>query len=315
MNKPVVFFGDLVTDMIMQVERLPIVPDQVQNIRSITLEPGGAGNSLIVAARLGAKVIALGTIGEDANGDQVHAMLQAEGVDVSHVQRGAGSINMTVLVLVDDAGEHVFLVHEGRGAPLALDADTRALIEGAALFFMPGYALHEPRVGVVALDALEIAVRARVPVICDLGPIAGQVDMREPAMVVIAHSAACLLTEAEALLFTGQPDADAAATWLQAVGARDVVIKRGPDGCLCYPHGGGRLVVPGLPVADVRDTSGAGDAFAAGYVLAWLAHGDMRRAAAFANVVGAAKVRKLGTGRQMPTRAEIAALPGGAELL
>ena len=148
MNKPVVFFGDLVTDMVMHVERLPIAPDQVQNIRSITLEPGGAGNSLIVAARLGAPAVALGTIGEDASGAQVHAMLLAEGVDVSQVQRGAGSINMTVLVLVDDAGQHVFLVHEGRGAPLALDAGARALIESAALFFVPGYALHEPRVGV-----------------------------------------------------------------------------------------------------------------------------------------------------------------------
>jgi sugar/nucleoside kinase (ribokinase family) len=301
---PIVFFGDLVTDVVMRVERLPIEANRVQNIRAITIEPGGAGNSLLTAARLGAHAAALGTIGVDANGEQVYQILRDEGVDVSCIQRGAGSVNMSVLVIIDDAGEHVFLVHEGFGEELRLGPAERALIEGAAAFFVPGYALHEPRVGDQAVPALEIAVAAGVPVYCDLGPIVSDAVVRDKALTVLANSRACLLTEDEAITFSRTADADAAARWLQAQGARDVIIKRGAHGCSCYIGDGPRVDIAGLKV-DARDTAGAGDSFAAGFLYDLLRHGDVIAAARFANAVGAAKVQKIGTGRNMPTREEV----------
>ena len=128
--------------------------------------------------------------------------------------------------------------------------------------------------------------------------------MRDKALAVLANSRACLLTEDEALTFTGAADADAAARWLQAHGARDVIIKRGPQGCSCYVGDGPRVDIAGLKV-DVRDTAGAGDSFAAGFLFDVLQHGHVIEAARFANAVGAAKVQKLGTGRNMPTREEV----------
>jgi ribokinase len=300
----ILFYGDLVTDMVMQVARLPIEANKVQPISSIGIEPGGAGNSLIVAARLGVHAIALGTIGEDYAGEQIYQALAHEGVDVSFVQRGAGSINMTVLVMVDKAGEHVFLVHRGAGELLNIGAAERALICGVDAFFVPGYALHEPRVGPVALDALQIAVDAGVPVFSDLGPIVGDDSLRDMALAVNARSHTALLTEDEALTFTRQSSADDAAHWMQAQGARTVIIKRGGQGCVCYAPDLPRTEISGVPVK-VLDTSGAGDSFAAGYIVEWFKHRDVLRAARFANAVGAAKVQKLGTGRQMPTAEEI----------
>jgi ribokinase len=303
----ILVYGDLVSDMVMRVDRLPIEANRVQNIHGIEIEPGGAGNSLIVAARLGAHAIAFGTIGEDVSGQQVYAALKAEGVDVHAVQRGVGSVNMTVLVLVDAAGEHVFLVHRGYGETLRIGAPERALIAGADAYLVPGYALHEPRVGPVALDALHIAVDAGVPIVSDLGPIVGDASLRESALAVNAASRMAVLTEEEALIFTGAATANDAARWLQAQGARDVVLKRGAAGCVCYVGADAPVALEGHPVA-ARDTSGAGDAFVAGLLVDWLAHRDVVRAARFANAVGAAKVQRVGTGRQMPTRAEIEAL-------
>ncbi len=303
----ILFYGDLVTDMVLQVERLPVEANKVQSISAISYEPGGAGNSLIVAARLGVQAIAFGTIGEDTAGEQIYQALKLEGVNVAHVQRGAGSLNMTVLVMVDAAGEHVFLVHRGAGELLRIGPDERALITGVDAFFMPGYALHEPRVGPVALDALRIAVEGGVPIFSDLGPIVSDDSLREVALQVTAHTHTALLTEDEALLFTRQTTADDAARWMQAHGAQTVVIKRGAAGCLCYSPEGARIEIAGIPVKAV-DTSGAGDSFAAGYIVSWFKHRDMVSAARFANAVGAAKVQKVGTGRQMPTQAEISAL-------
>jgi ribokinase len=303
----IVFYGDLVTDVVINLPRLPIEPNKVQRIRAITIEPGGAGNSLITAARLGAHAAALGCIGEDGNGEQVYQILRAEGVDVSRVQRGADTTNMSVFVFVDDAGQHVFLVHEGAGPPLNLGPAETALIRNAAAFFMPGYALHEPRVGEQALPAMEIALAAGVPIFSDLGPIVGDRDLRDRALTVLRHSQVALLTEEEALKLSEAADGETAARWMQAQGAQHIVIKRGGEGCSVFVGVAPRVDIAGIPV-EMRDTSGAGDSFAAGFIVDLLKHDDIVRAARFANAVGAAKVQKLGTGRQMPTLEEVMCL-------
>lgn len=304
----VVCYGDLVTDLVMAIEHLPIEPERVQRIHDISIEPGGAGNFLITAARLGAHAVAFGAVGEDAYGQAVYDMLQAEGVDVSYAQRGAGSVNVLVLVIVDDAGQHVFLVRDGSGAPFVLDARSIALIQRADLFFMPGYALHERRVAGSAVAATRLAAEAGVPVMNDLGPIVSETAVREAALEIVRLSEASLLTADEALRFTGQHTEADAARWMLAQGTRHVVIKRGSAGCIVFSADGSEYVIPGIPVP-VRDTTAAGDAFAAGFAVTWLQHRDVRKAAAFANRVGAAKVQKLGSGRQCPTVAEIAQIP------
>jgi ribokinase len=306
-SKPVIVcYGDLVTDLVMTVERLPIVAEQVQTIHAITVEPGGAGNFLITASRLGARAVAFGTIGEDAYGQAVYDLLLEEGVDVSYAQRGAGSVNVLVLVIIDDAGQHVFLVRDGVGDPFVLDARSSALIRRADLFFMPGYALHERRVAGSAIAATRTAAEASVPVMNDLGPIVSEAGVREAALEIVRLSEVSLLTAEEAMRFTGEDSEDRAARWMLAHGTRHVVVKRGGEGCAVY-SAGEYHAIPGIPVV-VRDTTAAGDAFAAGFAVAWLEHRDVRRAAEFANCVGAAKVQKVGSGRQCPTMAEIAAV-------
>lgn len=302
----VVCYGDLVTDLVMTVERLPIVAEQVQGIRAIAVEPGGAGNFLITAARLGADAVAFGTIGEDSYGQAVHDMLRAEGVDVSYAQRGEASVNVLVLVIVDDAGQHVFLVRDGVGAPFHIDARSAALIQSAHLFFMPGYALHERRVAGSALQATRLAAQAGVPVMNDLGPIVAEAAVRAATLEIVHLSEVSLLTADEAMRYTGAASPEAAAAAMLGLGTRHVVIKRGADGCDVF-SATGRAYIPGIPVV-ARDTTAAGDAFAAGFAMEWLKHRDVIEAARFANAVGAAKVQKVGSGRQCPTRDEIDAV-------
>jgi len=302
----IVCFGDLVTDLVMAIERLPVEAERVQVIRSVSIEPGGAGNFLITAARLGAHAVALGTIGEDMYGQAAYDALLAEGVDLSHVQRGAGSVNVLVLVLVDDAGQHVFLVHEGSGDPLTLDARMTDLLRSADLLFVPGYALHERRVAAAVLPAARIAAEAGVPVMNDLGPIVAEPSVRPTALALVGLSTASLLTADELRCFAGLDDEAQAAAWMLSLGTQYVVVKRGEAGCAVY-SASGHQAIPGIPVT-VRDTTAAGDAFAAGFAVQWLIEQDVLRAAEFANCVGAAKVQKLGSGRQCPTLAEVRAI-------
>lgn len=303
----VVCYGDLVTDLVMTVERLPIEPEKVQNIHAITVEPGGAGNFLITAARLGTRAIAYGAVGEDPYGQSVYEMLREENIDVSYAQRGAGSVNVLVLVVVDDAGQHVFLVRDGAGDPFVIDERSTQLIQAADAFFMPGYALHERRVAGSAVQATQIAYEAGVPVMNDLGPIVNEASVRPQTMDILRMSEVSLLTADEAVLYTRTATYADAARWMLDKGTKHVVIKRGGEGCVVFSQDGTLVEIAGIPVT-VRDTTAAGDSFAAGFVVEWLKHRDVVAAARFANCVGAAKVQKIGSGRQCPTREEIEAV-------
>lgn len=303
----IVCFGDLVTDLVMTVERLPIEPERVQNIHAITVEPGGAGNFLITAARLGARAVAFGTIGEDAYGQSVFDMLRAENIDVRFAQRGAGSVNVLVLVIVDDAGQHVFLVRDGAGDPFVIDERSSQLLQSADAFFLPGYALHERRVAGSAVQATQIAFDAGVPVFNDLGPIVNEESVRPQTLDILRMSEVSLLTADEAMRYTRTATYGDAARWMMAHGSKHVIIKRGGEGCAVFLQNGDVVEIAGIPV-QVRDTTAAGDAFAAGFVVEWLKQRDVIAAARFANCVGAAKVQKIGSGRQCPTREEIEAV-------
>ena len=85
-----------------------------------------------------------------------------------------------------------------------------------------------------------------------------------------------------------------------------VVIKRGMAGCFLL-RGDDLHIAPGLPVI-AQDATGAGDSLAASVIYGYLAGLDLEPLGDLANATGAAKVRKLGTGHNMPTVGEVNAM-------
>ena len=79
--------GGIVADLIVPIQSFPITPQAHQVVERLSIEPGGLGNCLVVAARLGLHAIALGWVGRDLFGDQLMASLRQEAVDVEHVLR------------------------------------------------------------------------------------------------------------------------------------------------------------------------------------------------------------------------------------
>jgi sugar/nucleoside kinase (ribokinase family) len=82
-----------------------------------------------------------------------------------------------------------------------------------------------------------------------------------------------------------------------------VCVKHGKNGCQIHTvaESAGH---PGFKVP-VRDTTAAGDSFAAAFLYGYLQKWDLSDIALFANAMGAAKVRKMGSGRQVPTLGEM----------
>ena len=111
-----------------------------------------------------------------------------------------------------------------------------------------------------------------------------------------------LLTTEEIPLLTSGSAVD-----LLDLGPDMVVVKQGAAGCTIYERGQEPVVVPGYPVP-VRDTSAAGDSFDAGFIVGAGWGWSSVECAKLANAVGAAKVQKLGGGRNVPTRADVQAV-------
>ncbi len=301
----VVTVGDFVADLLVSIPTLPVEPAKHQLATEMSVEPGGAGNFVIAGARLGLDMRLLGVRGTDLFGDTAAAALVAEGLDTQWLVAQPDGSTTTVLVLVDDACRHVFLGKYGIGPAVEWSAAWEEQIRAAQALFLSGYTLHEERLASAALRGLETARESGVQVFFDPGPhIAGMTELR--IANVLSRTDVLLLTEDEIPLVTqGQDGLDAAVGLLDA-GPALICVKRGAQGCMLISHEK-RVLHPGFPVG-VRDTNAAGDSFAAAFIYAVLRGWPLEQVAAFANAMGAAKVQKLGSGRRVPTRAEVLAV-------
>ena len=113
---------------------------------------------------------------------------------------------------------------------------------------------------------------------------------------VLAKTHTVMLNDEEARLFAGEHNLRRAAAVILKAGPTSVIIKRGDAGALLF-HGGGVFAAPAMPLADVKDPTGAGDSFAGG-LLGYLAYaGDMspstiRTAMIMGSVMGSFAVEK-----------------------
>jgi len=307
MTLSVVTLGDLVADLIVPIAQLPLRNQEHQVARDIAIDAGSTGSVLIVAARLGLHARALGAVGADFIGDQVRAALAEEGVAVSSIAAPPGGRTTTSIVLIDDTAQHVFVWMRGTGAPQPFDPAWRPSIEQAGALFTTGYALQPPSVFTPAAvqAGIDIAFAHNIPIFFDLGPVAAHVP-REQIDAVVSRATVCFATAEELTGWVGIDDLGRAARQLLAQGPQLVVVKLGARGCLIVTASK-QEQVDGFSVA-VRNTAGAGDAFSAAYIYGYLKGFAAREIGIFANAVGALAVTKIGTGRNLPQRQEIAQL-------
>lgn len=305
MGKHIVSVGDLVLDVILPV-RLPVQPGAHQESPERRVEPGGAGNFMIAARRMGLTVSAASAVGADGFGTLILEALGAEGVDLSCVVREPGSTSTLVIVLTDpQSGEHTFVGSYGQGPDVSYPPALDAVIARADALFVQGYTLSEHRVVAMARRAIERARQGGVPVMLDAGPFMAYVppDLGEWA---VAQSAVVLATEDEVPLVANGQSGPQAWRAVLAKGPGLLVIKRGEAGCALVTTQGVEQV-PGFRVP-VTDTVGAGDCFDAAFLAGLLNGLPLRQCARLANAMGAAVVQRMGAGRNAPTCADVLAL-------
>ncbi len=304
MPAPVIVIADLIADLAMHIPAFPVQAEDLTRVTYLQLGPGGACNTAIMAARLGLPVMCLGELGYDAFGEAVLEGLQGEGIDCNHIVVSTAVRTPVAGVIVDGGGEPAYLGYRGELRIASLPEPWRQQIGGACALFADGWAENEG-IGQLVLEAFQAASAAGVPTFFDPGPGNPALDNSWHGEVV-RLSQVVLANEKEAVRLTGATDALSAGQAFINSGVKLAVVKRDVAGCLLVTRDKFEIA-PGYPVP-VVDATGAGDSLAAGIIFGHLNGLTLAKLGVLANAIGAAKVQKRGTGLNVPTRAEVAAV-------
>jgi sugar/nucleoside kinase (ribokinase family) len=278
--------GDIAWDVLMRPSGDMVWGADVMG--HVDLMPGGsAANVAVWARRLGADVTLVGLVGEDRLGDLMRSHLQVEGVgDFVRVVPGGQTMRIGVLVRPD--AEHAFVTDHSH--PLGLTADDlpASLLDRADAVFFNGYAVFMAGSASFASGLLAEARRRGVLVAFDPSSFS----------LIRAYGATRLLDEigyvdillanrdeATALVHD-RPETDLLSYTSLAV------VKRGGQGATAVREDG-PLSVTAEPIT-VVDTTGAGDAFDAAFLVEYLACRDLARALTMANRLGGHVASRLG---------------------
>lgn len=289
--------GDLVLDVVLAPDG-PLLPGTDVPGRVTIHQGGSAANTARWLARLGVPTQLVASVGRDPAGRALVGALRSDGVTNRIVRTGAARTGR-IGVLVTKDGERSFVAD--RGAADQLDpSDLRAAwFERAALLHLPAYSLLGEPLGLAGRRAVTMARSAGASVSLDLASSAPLLaDGRRAALALVTSVAPDLLLATAAEL--GALIGPSGRGQIRAVDlARIVVVKRGPGGVsvLTRDPGPSRFDVATRPIV-AADTTGAGDAFDAGFIAEWLAsraagrstNVALRRAAVAGNRVAARQV-------------------------
>lgn len=261
--------GDLMLDVVLAPAR-PLESGTDVPGRVALVQGGSAANTARWLGRLGARSSLIAAVGRDAAGRALVEAIRSDGV-TPRVSRVAGARTGRIGVFVAPGGERSFVADRG-AADLLEPGDLRpAWFAGADALHLPVYSLLGLPLGLAGRRAVQLARDANAAVSVDLASIGPLLTGgRRAARALIAEIAPDLLfataTEAEALLGSRMVDGllDFAST---------AVVKRGAKGATVLARVGEERTR--FEVATERlaatDTTGAGDAFDAGFLVGWFA--------------------------------------------
>ncbi|PXX38560.1 ribokinase [Undibacterium pigrum] len=299
MKPRITVVGSVNMDLVFRTPRMPAVGETLHGHEFCQIPGGKGANQAVAAARQGAQVSFIGAVGDDGFGSFSRDCLAAEGMELSHLARVAGTATGVAGILVDDSGSNSIVLAAGANATLTaaqVEAATAA-IAGAQLLVCQ---LETPLPTVTR--AIEIARAQGVKVILNPAPAQDLTD------ALLAQVDYLILNETEAsqlsgITVTDQISAKAASEQILQRGTATVLLTMGEHGALITDEAGSQFI-PAVKV-DVVDTTAAGDTFVGAFAVG-LANGlSVLDASREAQYTAALTVTKLGAQTSIPQRQQV----------
>jgi sulfofructose kinase len=288
-------FGLNAVDHLIVVPAYPAFDTKVRLLDHVQAAGGQTASALVALTRLGMQTAYAGRFGADAEGQFGLAALKAEGVNTDFAEVIEGARNQIAFIIVDErSGERTViwdrderLAYTPEEAPVEIAARGRILHLDA----------HDP---VACVPLAHAARRAGTIVSADIDNIYEGLPELLPLIDVLISS------KEFPHRLTGISDERASLVEIKArYGCPIVGMTRGERGALLYAEGvfleSAAYAVPG----GCRDTTGAGDAFHAGFIYGILRGEEIRESLRLANATACLKCRALGARTSLPTRREL----------
>lgn len=293
----IVVFGSLTVDLLMPVPTLPRPGETVLG-EAYETQPGGKGaNQAAAAARAGASVRFHGALGDDAFGALSRAALAASGVDVSGIATVDRPTAAAAVLIGSDGANQIAVAAGANLAARAGQVRDADLAPGTTLLL---------QMEVPAAENWALLRRARARGARTVLNVAPALPVPGDALALVDI---LVVNEIEAAMLAGglglgvsEPEALAATLATRCGGVAAVTL--GPAGSIAAGPGG-IVRTAALPV-EVRDTTGAGDAWTGAFAAALDAGCDLALALRHGSVGGSLACRALGARAGLAEAAEIA---------
>lgn len=291
-----VVVGSTNIDMVISASRFPLPGETIIGHDFMSNFGGKGANQAVAAARLGAKTIFIGKVGDDDFGNSTLSHLKEEGIDTSFIYRSTKASSGVALITTVVGGENTIIVNPGANfelSPTEIELSHKAF-EAAAIVLMQ---LETPIDTI--LTASKIAKEYGCYVILNPAPAP-----TKPLPTELLENVDMLIpNKTEASTISGVDITDDVTTRqaidkIKELGIKDVVITIGSHGVLSLIDG----ELTNIPAYKVKavDTTAAGDTFCGALCAALLSGSKMPQALRFANQASAVTVTRRGAQVSMP---------------
>ncbi|KYH39884.1 MAG: Sugar kinase, ribokinase family [Candidatus Bathyarchaeota archaeon B63] len=297
MRFDVICFGALNVDKLYKVDRIASAEEE-SRILEFKESPGGsAANTAVGLARLGVRTGFIGKVATDREGDLLIRAFLDEGVNTDGIVISEYGRSGTVIGFVDEEGERALYVDPGVNDSLKFDEIDLEYASQADMIHLTSF------VGDVSFQSQKRLVEALpgTSVSMDPGAIYARRGLEE-LKPIIGRCLVFFPNEHELRLLTGKDYREGAEDLLR-MGARIIAVKLGARGC--YVTDGEESHMIGPFDVEVIDSTGAGDAFCAGFIYGLIKNKTLRECGVLGNFVASRALTRMGARNGLPRRDEL----------
>jgi ribokinase len=295
----VVGFGALNMDKLFKVNRIAAAEEE-SFITDFTESCGGsAANAIVGLARLGCKVGFVGMIANDREGKVLLEDFRREGVDVNGIAVSKQGRSGTVMGFVDERGDRALYIDSGVNDEIGFDEMVKRYMSRTRFLHLTSF------VGEESFNAQKKVVETLpedVKVSFDPGALYARKGLA--SLEPIVERTFVLMPNARELeLLTGVADYRKGAEAMLKKGVKIVAVKLGSRGC--YVTDGKQSSHVEAFKVNVVDTTGAGDAFCAGFLYGLIKRKSLEECERIGNLVASRCIERMGARAGLPTFKEL----------
>ena len=297
MKLDVICFGALNVDKLYKVNRIASA-DEESEILDFKETPGGsAANTAVGLARLGVKTGFIGKVARDREGEMLIRSFIKEGVNTDGIVVAPYGRSGVVIGFVDKAGERALYVDPGVNDSLSLQEIDLDYASQADLLHLSSF------VGEASFKVQKEVVRALsdIPVTIDPGMIYARKGLSE-LKPLIERCLVFFPNEHEVRILTGKNYVEGSQILLKE-GVKIVAVKLGSRGCYVTDGKEQHIIEPFR--VKVVDSTGAGDAFCAGFIYGLIKNMTLRECGVLGNFVASRTLMKMGARNGLPRRDDL----------